>query len=47
MDNLLKAAENFQGTAVEVTFDEDLLIEFMKKVNGIILLLVRFIIYLY
>ena len=36
----MKAAESFEKTSVEETFDENLFIEFMKKVAcGIILLL--------
>ena len=42
----MKAAENFEKTSVEEAFDENLFIEFMKKVAiyGIILLLARMII---
>ena len=32
MENLMKAAENFEETSVEETFDENLFIKFMKKV---------------
>ena len=32
MENLMKAAENFEKTSVEEVFDENLFIEFMKKV---------------
>ena len=32
MENLMKAAESFEKTYVEETFDENLSIEFMKKV---------------
>ena len=32
MENLLKAAENFEKATVEEAFDENLFIEFMKKV---------------
>ena len=32
MENLMKAAENFEKTSIEETFDENLFIEFMKKV---------------
>ena len=32
MENLMKAAENFEKTSVEEAFDENLFIEFMKKV---------------
>ena len=32
MENLLKAAESFEKTSVEEAFDENLFIEFMKKV---------------
>ena len=32
MKNLMKAAENFEQATVEETFDENLFIEFMKKV---------------
>ena len=32
MENLMKAAENFEQTAVEEAFDENLFIVFMKKV---------------
>ena len=32
MENLMKAAESFEKTSVEETFDENLFIEFMKKV---------------
>ena len=32
MENLMKAAENFEQATVEEAFDENLFIEFMKKV---------------
>ena len=32
MENLMKAAENFEQATIEETFDEILFIEFMKKV---------------
>ena len=32
MENLMKAAENFEKTSVEEVFDENLFIEFLKKV---------------
>ena len=32
MENLMKAAENFEETSVEETFDENLFVKFMKKV---------------
>ena len=32
MENLMKAAENFEKTSVEEVFNENLFIEFMKKV---------------
>ena len=32
MGNLMKAAENFEKTSLKETFDENLFIEFMKKV---------------
>ena len=32
MENLMKAAENFEKTSVEEVFDGNLFIEFMKKV---------------
>ena len=32
MENLMKAVENFEQATVEESFDENLFIEFMKKV---------------
>ena len=32
MESLMKAAENFENTYVEKVFDENLFIEFMKKI---------------
>ena len=45
MENILKAAENFQVAPIEETINESLFLEFVNKVAiGIILVLAKFII---